>query len=63
MKAFIFSLIALVVDHRDIGRGAALRADVGERRVFGEAERAAVGVGWVSAATTGIVLRFHRFRA
>ena len=59
MKAFIFSLHRPGGDHGDIGRGAALRADVGERRVFGEAERAAVGVGCVSAATTGIGASFR----
>ncbi len=63
MKAFIFSLIALVVITAISAAALQLRADVRERRVLGKAERAAVGVGWVSAATTGIVLRFGRFRA
>ena len=42
MKAFILSLLALVVITATIGGGAAVRADVRERRVLREAERAAV---------------------
>ena len=42
MKAFILSLLALVAITATIGGGAAVRADVGQRRVLREAERAAV---------------------